>query len=172
MINLNQSAFHWPILICRTQWDQHNLHFSSFQSVCWCILFFSEFLSVGIQGNRCGGIKASARGWWSRQSSWCSSSRGFISHCEWFKTKDSRSQPNLLSDMFLQVTDEGVSSRLSRSRPCHHYPHICLMGAWPRDSTHPPHVVIIHTFDSYSCNMIQFHFNMVRVKLVKCLLKE
>lgn len=70
-----------------------------------------ESVSVDFRGSRCGGIKASARGSWSRQSSSCSSSPAFISHCESFRTK-------LLSHVFM----EG------------------LMGAWPYlRSPRPPH---------------------------------
>ncbi len=74
----------------------------------WIELFVfagvSESVSVDIRGSRCGGIKASARGSWSRQSSSCSSSPAFISHCESFRT-------NLLSHVFMGVTDGGVASR-------------------------------------------------------------
>lgn len=97
-------------------------HTFTFWLIFWCFHLFSESVSVGIPGSRCGGIKASAHASWSRQSSSFSSSPAFISHCECFKTNPTWYQMCLWE---------------------------WLMGVWPPVSTHtrPAHlIIIIHTF--------------------------
>lgn len=97
-------------------------------------LLSSECLSVVIQGNSCGGIKASARGSWSRQSSWCSSSQGSILHCEWFKTEDCV-LPNLLSDQcfWSQLTTPMASSCVSNG--AWHLP--IISSVWLKNKVFP-----------------------------------